>query len=155
MTEEIISKVISNYVNIEGVAHNNELKASDLKKEIQQKGEDVKKDIDSIVAELIKNIDGILGQHNKEAGVVLVKLKDMETNLSAEIETLQQKLDNLNYENVVETSSGFTERNEIIPNYNKNITLNIDITKQIDLKNIVGNLTTGWISIFIYILKNF
>ena len=157
LKSQVVQIIISNYKKSEGVMHNNALKVSTLKKEIQQRGEDVKKDIDSIVAELIKNIDGILGQHNKEAGAVLVKLKGMETNLNAEIETLQQKLDNVNYENVVETSSFIVERKDNVPSYNGNVnvSLSYDVSKQKNLKQIFGCLTKGWTPLVALIVISF
>ena len=93
----------------------NEAKASDLKKEIQERGEDLKKVVDSIVDELIENVDKELKRLHDEADDVLKELKNMETNLNAQIESLKQQLSNLNYENMFQSASDTIYINEFNP----------------------------------------
>ena len=96
--EEIANDVRSSFKNCEDVMRNTELKASELKKEIQQRGEIVKRDNDSIVDKLIQNVDEELDQQREQAAAVMKELKIMESVLNAQIETFKEKLTDLNFQ---------------------------------------------------------
>ena len=113
--EDIVEDVVANHKKYQAIMESNEVKASDLKKEIQERGEDLKKVVDSIVDELIENVDKELKRLNNEADDVLKELKNMETNLNAQIESLKQQLSNLNYENMFQSASDTIYINEFNP----------------------------------------
>ena len=144
--EEITNDVRSSFKNCEDVMRNTEFKASELKKEIQQRGEIIKRDVDSIVDKLIQNVDEELDRQRKQAADVRKELKIMEADLNTQIETLKEKFKKLNYENVVETFSPIEDKNKSIPKYcgNFNVSLYSEVNEQIlNLQKIVGNLTKG------------
>ena len=147
MKEEILWNINKNFRSSENTMCENELKATNLKKEILQRGEDVKKAVDSIVDELIQKVDEDLKQHKKEADDIMMKLINMEANLNAYIETLKKKLNNLSLVNVVERSFTTLENMEKIENIQKycgNVNILFRSYENLSiLKDIFGNITRG------------
>ena len=120
MKEETLLNIIKNLKSSKDMICENELKASTLKKEIQQRGSDAKKIIDSIVVSINKNIDEEVKQQRQKANDVLVKLKNMEDDLREQIQTLRHQMENLSCANVVEVRGNNTvEQSDAVPIYCK------------------------------------
>lgn len=146
--EQIIKDIVTKYNSSEITMHDNMIKASNLKQEIQEKGESVKKAVDLIVDELIKNVDEELKQHKKEADDIMEELKNMEANTKAQIEILKQQLSSLNYQNMAEILSKVMDKKptSITPKYSK--IFSISLISEVDetscnLKKLVGCLGKG------------
>ena len=144
--EETLQNVTKNIKCSEDMMHDNELKASNLKKEIQQRGEDVKKIIDSIVAAFNQNIDGKVKRLRQKADEVLMELKKMQYDLSEEIENVKHKLKNLSYSNVTEITLN-TFQDEAIPNYSESFSRSFyfdeDLSNPSKMKKIFGYIYEG------------
>ena len=144
--EETLQHFIKRMKSSEDIKRDNELKALNLKKDIQQRGEDAKKIIDSIVAAFNQNIDDELKEHQQIADEILVELKKIEEDLSEQIETLKHKLKNLSYANVIQIELDSFIQNENIPNYseifNKSFHFDEDLNK---IENLFGRLHKGLI----------
>ena len=146
LKEETLQNIFKNMKSSEDMIRDNELKASNLKKEIQQRGEDAKKIIDSIVAAFNKNIDEELKQLHRIKDEVLAKLKNMEKELSEWIETLKHQLKNLNYANVTEIGCDILVHGETIPSYSENFSTTFHFDDDLNnLKQIFGNIDKGLI----------
>ena len=146
--EEIIKDIETNCKSSLDVMHANVVKASNLKQEIQEKGEGIKKAVDSIVVELIEKVDEKLKRHQKEADSVVEELKNMEANLKAQIETLKQQINILNYENMVEMSSMVLDRKPFsnILKYSRIIDVSLingDDEINTHLRKLIGSLGKG------------
>ena len=144
--EEITNDVRSSFKNCEDVMRNIELKASELKKEIQQRSEIVKRDVDSIVDKLIQNVDEELDRQRKQTAAVMEELKIMESVLNAQIKTFKEKLIDLNYKNMFETYFPIENNIKIIPKYfgDFDVSLYCNDTKRIvNLEKMIGTLNKG------------
>lgn len=115
--KEMIEEIHSTVNSISEKRRNNELKASNMKKDIEQRGEDLKNLIDSIVVESKKIVDEESEKQFKEASDVLNELTSLEKNLKAEEEALQEQLNTMTHENVPEVSPQVMEKDEYIPRY--------------------------------------
>ena len=103
MKEECLITARKNLMISEMMKFSNELKALNLKEEIQQRGEDLKKVIDSIVSELISKVDEHLKPYEKAAARVMKDLTSVISILNAQIKTLKLQLNSLSYKNVTQT----------------------------------------------------
>ena len=144
--EETLQHVIKNTKSSEDMKRDIELKASNLKKEIQQRGEDAKKIIDSIVAAFSQKIDDELKQHRQIADEVLVELKKMGKDLSEQIENLKHKLKNLSYGNVIQIELDSFIQIENIPNYSEKFNKSFHFDEELNkIENLFGKLHKGLI----------
>ena len=147
MKEEIVKQITSNFNDARDTISDIELKASNLKKEIQKRGANIKKVVDSIVAKLIATVDEELMEHKNGADVVMKELKNMEAILNEQIENLKQQINNLKNENVVEMSSSLPEKKIKIPKYSElfNVSLVSEINElKAQLEKMFGTLRKGW-----------
>ena len=144
--EQTLQHVIKNMRSSEDMKRDIELKASNLKKEIQQRGEDAKKIIDSIVAAFNQNIDDELKLHRQIADEVLVELKKIGKNLSEQIENLKLKLKNLSYANVIQIELDSFIQIENIPNYSEKFSKSFHFDEDLNkIENLFGRLHKGLI----------
>ena len=143
---EILENVLSNLTSSKDKLYNNEFKASNVKKNIQQRGEYLKKIVDSIVVDLMKNVDEELKQHQKEADGIMEELRILEMNLKAEIETLKEQLNNVNYENEPEALPQTMDICKNFPIYSEDFNISFYFYAEEDLENfqkIFGNVGKG------------
>ena len=143
---EILENVLSNLTSSKDKLYNNEFKASNVKKNIQQRGEYLKKIVDSIVVDLMKNVDEELKQHQKEADGIMEELRILEMNLKAEIETLKEQLNNVNYENEPEALPQTMDICKNFPIYSEDFNISFYFDAEEDLENfqkIFGNVGKG------------
>ena len=108
--------------------HENGMKATLMKDEIKKRGEDIKKDVDSIVEEFIKTVDGELKQQQIEADGIKKELDKMEKEYHEQYVMLQERLNNLNCENISEEFPKIikTTRNPVI--YSKTFKVSSDFS---------------------------
>ena len=144
MKDEILRDVFLNLLNSEDMIRDNELRASNLKMEIQQRGEDAKKIIDSIVAAFTQNIDDELKHHRQIAEKVLAKLKIMEKYLNDQIDVMRDQLHNLSFANVTAIGRNTLPQSEAIPNYTETFSKSFYFGEDLNnIEKIFGKLHKG------------
>ena len=144
--EGLVNHITSNFNDARDTIYDIELKASNLKKEIQKRGANVKKVVDSIVAKLIATVDEELMEHKNGADVVMKELKNMEAILNEQIESLKQQINNSDLKNMVETSR-ILDRCGDIPKYAADFDVSFSYhanKSRINLETIFGTLRKGW-----------
>lgn len=157
--QEMIKNVETNYKSSEQMLSCNKLKASKLKMEIKERGKELKKAVDFYMATLLKHVDNELQEHQNLADDVMKALKNMKATLSAQVETLKQQVNylnyenlmyknNLNYKNIVERSTSAVTANEIVPKYSETFCISLSSgfgSKRLNLEKALGTLKKSWI----------